>query len=427
MTTRDILMSAAGAGGKNYWAFSATDSATNTYAYGIDIDSSGNSYICGSFGNAEMLLMKVNSSGSIVWQVTLSDFYVTAFSVKLDSSGNIYVCGFSLISGLGYQALITKYNSSGVFQWARTIGNNSGLPDIASSVDIDSSGNVYIVGSFMPYSPNYDDLFIIKFDSSGNQLWQKSYDDGQRTVGTSIKLDSSNNIYCCGTRNVFGSSNYQAILMKCNSAGAILWQKSLDSAYTDNGQSVILDNAGYVYICGYTTGVTPGTSFIAKYDTSGNLIWQRVLSGASGSGLKSLTFDSSNNIYAVGTGDTANSALLVKYNSSGVLQWQRTLKLSSGNNNSFNAVKIDSNQNVYCVGSQYNGTRYLITLAKVPSNGTQTGGHGEYIYTGSNLTDSAGTMTDGTPAMIEYTTSYQNQTPTMTAATGSFTRTLTYF
>lgn len=422
MTVRDTLMASAGTGGVNYWVNALSESGIGDTILGIDVDASGNIYVVGTRQPivAEAFVIKLNSSGSIVWQKTLvgNSTQAAFYNVKVDSIGNVYVCGTLLESGPGYGFLIAKYNSSGVEQWVKTI--NLTYVDTAFDIDFDASGNVYVIGGITQY-PGYNDVLLTKYNTSGVLQWQKTYGDGQSQSASALKLDSSGNIYYCGEKHTFGSSNYISYLNKCDSSGNLVWQKSLNSSYTEYGTGVGVDSSNNVYVCGYTFNGSANTSFFAKYDTSGNLTWQRSITSII---TEALYVDSSDNIYLVGQLTGTNNGCVIKYNSSGQLQWQR--KLEASPSTTFAEVKVDGNGNVFACGSKGSGSSQTGLILKIPSNGTRTGTYGSYTYTGSSLTDSAGSLTDGTPSMTATTSSYTSATPYYVSGTGALTRTITY-
>ena len=93
-----------------------------------------------------------------------------------DSSGNIYVAGFTTggldgNSSAGSDDLfVVKYNSSGTKQWNKHLGSSSG--DYAYAIATDSSGHIYVAGfTYGGLDGNSSaggvDLFVVKYNSSG--------------------------------------------------------------------------------------------------------------------------------------------------------------------------------------------------------------------------------------------------------------------
>lgn len=101
-------------------------STSGSYSASVKLDSSGNIYVLGGFGTPTVLyLAKLNSSGAIVWQRTLSG--TSSISVQklfIDSNGNVYVTSY--VQDTNYKTLIAKYNSSGTIQWQRFLSSSAG-------------------------------------------------------------------------------------------------------------------------------------------------------------------------------------------------------------------------------------------------------------------------------------------------------------
>ena len=292
--------------------------------------------------------------------------------VAFDSSGNFYVVGYTNQPSI--RPLITKHDSTGTVQWQRTLlGGNTTF----SAVAVDSSGNVYACGSVQGTGGSgLGDGLVVKYDASGNLLWKRAFGGTSHDSFSAIAVDSSNNIYVAGyARN---NSAEGALIAKYDSSGNIQWQRTLDGSYFDSFYGVAIDSSNNIYVAGHVSSSTSSSSkdaLIAKYNSSGAIQWQRTLGGSLEDSAKGICVDSSGNIYvAVETrsaGAGAQECLLAKYNSSGTVQWQRTLGSTSTDQPS--SIAADSVGNIYVIGHTNNSFSTdggNIFFAKYNSSGT---------------------------------------------------------
>ena len=227
------------------------------------------------------------------------------------------------------------------FQWAKSFGGISG--DDGYKTLKDASGNVYIMGSFretVDFDPGpgvynmtsvgQGDIFISKFDASGNFLWVKTIGSNSDDEARSMNIDNNGNLYLTGSFSgtvdfdpgsaIYNLTNtsvdYNAYVLKLDSSGNFVWAKKIVVADASIGFKVIVSVTGNVFIGGTFTGTgdfDPGISvftmsspstnqdvFITKLDNSGNFIWAKQFTGNSGKGCYSLGLDQFENIYVAG-------------------------------------------------------------------------------------------------------------------------------
>jgi uncharacterized delta-60 repeat protein len=293
-----------------------------------------------------------------------------ANGVILDASGNVYVCGSCVNPGGANpganNALLIKYNSLGSIQWQVGLDDVSGA--IWRSVVIDSSGNVYVCGSV-----SYGAL-LNKYNSSGTLQWQKTLGLGVLApYFYGITIDFSDNLYLCGTYTL-GGQQY-ALIVKYDSSGTLQWQKRFYYVFVDEMLSIKVDSSGNLYAVGYSYNGGQYSAIILKYNTSGTLQWQRVFELSSYTLIaNSVTIDTSGNIYVCGRGSVGGSnpnyATLVKYNSSGTLQWQRALSPGGTLGISGLGISIDTSNNLYICGALFvDAFNQFLYLAKYNSSG----------------------------------------------------------
>ena len=337
--------------------------------------------------------------------------------ISIYSSDSIYIVGHSegdldgnTNSG-GSDIFLVKYNSLGWKQWSNLLGSTQN--DFALGSDVDTNDNVYVAGYTQGNldgnnSNGNDDLFLSKYNSSGTKIWTSTLGSNQNDQAKDVSLFSSS-VYVTGQTmgSITGTNagSNDIFLLKYNSSGSLLWRVQKGSVDDDVSQGVDTDSSGNVYITGYTKGDLTGDSsgdadfFIAKYNSSGTIQWLMQPDTTSDSFGQSIAIDSSNNIYV--TGHTKGSfdgkanlggsdIFLVKYNTSGVKQW--SLQTGSSGNEYGKGITIDSSGNIYITGhvsSDLDGNHNLggndSFVMKFDSSGTKQW----TVQTGSSYNDYA--------------------------------------
>mgnify|MGYP003113191437 CR=1 FL=1 len=322
------------------WSRSAGSGSSDEYR-GIATDSSDNVYICGyghsrtgSSSYKDFQIEKWNSSGTHQSTRYVGDNTTQArgWSITIDSSGNYYPCGYISDGSLG--VFVGKFNSSHSPSWRKRIWYSGNSTNSQGGIEVDSSGNVYIVGDTNRGSTGSRDMFIMKLDSSGNTSWQRYLGTSSRTTyGRDIAIDNSGNIYVIG----FGGIDYDAapvypytntmdtiLIAKYDNSGTIQWKRFLgvmisplqSGNYTDveQGRSIKVDPTGKnLYICGQTKNGNFGYGgddvVWAKLPTDGSGIGTY-----SGPGAKDIIYGDATNVTSK-SGSLSNDSYTMGYGS----------------------------------------------------------------------------------------------------------------
>jgi RHS repeat-associated protein len=281
-------------------------------------------------------------------------------AIATDSAGNSYVAGYTSSFGAGGQdVLLVKYDPSGNLLWARTWGGSS--DESANGVLVGGDGSVYVVGGTQSFGAGWYDVLILKFDSSGNLIWARTWGGGSYDVGHDLSLDTNGNLEIAAEAYGFCPGSC-ALLLTMSTSGDILATRAWKGPATyDAAYSLTVDANGNTILAGiswdYSVSPEHNTILILKYDSQGNLVWSRNWAGPGGDelwGTKTIRTDTQGNIYFAGRttivrGSSDFDVLLAKIDPNGNLLWAQ--KWGGTGYDTANALWLDPNNNIDLVGS----------------------------------------------------------------------------
>ncbi len=279
------------------------------------VDADANIYITGTSQGGgtsnDFATVKYDSEGTELWVArynSIGDGEDQAYSIALDLNGNVYVSG-----ACQYLATIIKYNSSGELQWAAVTEYELNSDP---KVSVDSNGNAIIAGSY--YRPaTLNDMFIIKYDTDGNEEWFDTYNNSpvnESEIVSDIAVDSRDNVIITGYSYRLSPSgsyyNYDYCTLKYNSQGDQLWVKCWNEGLgynDDKAYALAVDADDNIYVTGWcitSDGFNPPEDAFGtlKYSPTGSIIWQRV--NEAGMRARSIALDQFGNVCVAGDGET---------------------------------------------------------------------------------------------------------------------------
>jgi len=210
----------------NAITYTAPSGGSSIYIRNITTDSSGNIYAQGAYYNGSFqipFISRINSSGSTVWTkaLTLSGSGFINAQLSVDSLGYLWV-HLNLFNGTGPASILMKLDSSGSIIW-----QYGGLPGFGFAfgtqtfdplnITFDSSNNAYIV-------VGGGDVAIVSQSGSLINYLRLSGQNNNR----SVQFDSSGNIYLIGYSDPTSFSTGINITKLNSSATSILMQRFLN-------------------------------------------------------------------------------------------------------------------------------------------------------------------------------------------------------
>lgn len=239
-------------------------------------------FAAGRANGDQAFITKYAVNSTIDWTRTItSSSYGEINAIAADSAGGVYVVGIAgEIQGAGYTP-------------GKVVINAESPP---TQLELDQNG----VASA--------DAFIAKFDSKGNQLWVKQFGTAGDDSANSVAVDIYGNIYVGGfSGRTYGNTavtntDARPFVNVFDSNGNILWSKTFDDANGDT-YAMSADSKGFIYAAGMTQGAINGVTPESDSGRNGFLMKLAYLTGSTSN--DSLVGSSGNDeIYALAGNDT---------------------------------------------------------------------------------------------------------------------------
>jgi hypothetical protein len=338
----------------------AIDNSDNIYVTGIlcstiDFDpDSGTADLTANIWR-ETFLAIYDASGNYLYAAAVGagNNETQSNSIALDYNGNVFITGYfsegtadfdpgagvaNLTTGIGnFNAFVCKYDSNLNYSWANLIGayGNEVLNEEGKTIAKDASGNIYIAGNFkrrVDFDPGagfsylvssgYSDIYISKYDASGNFLYAARIGGPEEENVTSIAVNNNNELIVTGSfrsscdfdpgmgvSSLTTSGGKDIFIAKYNSVGSLLYAKRIGGTNDDAVSSLVLDHSDNISLIGSFSGsvdfdpdpsaavLNSGNSFLAKYNSAGSYLYAKSL----GTCLSNdISVDNNSNVYLTG-------------------------------------------------------------------------------------------------------------------------------
>jgi uncharacterized protein YegL len=271
---------------------------------------SNNGDIINHLGNMDIWILKLNAVGNIDWSRTYGGSGSEIANSILETSDFGYIVSGNTGSDNGditnnngkNDAWVFKLDPIGNIEWQRTFGGS--LNDNFSSLIETSDGAYIVVGNTesndfdVSANKGMNDIWVVKLDTSGFILWEKTYGGSKNDFGKSIIETRDGMYYIAGTvesddGDVSENKGRQDIwLLKIDPTGNIVfWEKNYGGSQNDLVAQMILTEDDYLVVAGSTgsndgditenKGIIQGVLdfWLIKVDLDGELIWQKTFGG----------------------------------------------------------------------------------------------------------------------------------------------------
>ncbi len=342
----------------------AVDEQGNVLAIGafsgtVDFNPGAGLFQLTATASESAFVLSLDADGDFRWANELD--VVSADDIATDDGGNVYVVGkfrdtvdfdpgpgTDIRDGGDGGLFVSKLDTAGQFQWALHLGEGAGNRSFQPPyIAVDDAGLLYVAGSFsgtLDFDPGPEVLtlssnptssrdtneaaFTLKLQANGDLVWARVLDEQKEIIVTSLAVDSSGSVYTtgyfqdtididpnAGTVTLTSAGNLDAYVSKLDSAGQLLWARSLGGPESDIPSAIAVDASGAVHVTGTfmdTADLDPGpetalftgagykSAFIVILDEAGLLEWAGTIGGSDQDEGNGIAVDPAGNSIVVG-------------------------------------------------------------------------------------------------------------------------------
>jgi hypothetical protein len=233
-------------------------------------------------GAGDVWLIKTDASGNKVWDKTFGGTSDDeGHSVQRTSDGGYVITSWTDSYGVaGDDVWLIKTDACGNKVWDKTFGGSG--EDWCSSVKQTSDGGYIITGHTDTTSRSGPGVWLIKTDTSGNEVWDKTFGGMGWGIGRSVLQTPDGGYIIAGETDAYGAGAEDVWLIKTDSLGNKVWDKTYGGIGNDMGYSVQRTSDGGYIIAGWTENYGAGyvDIWLIKTDASGNPAWDKTYGGS---------------------------------------------------------------------------------------------------------------------------------------------------
>lgn len=277
--------------------------------------------VIGDTIQANIRLMKVDSTGNLLWSRSFGD---TLEDLALDileaDSGDYVIAGrtgqYSLLNDNSGDILLMKTDSAGNIKWSQSIASTGGYRETAFAISHAPDNGFYLSGYVRDYFNPLHDVFILRTDRDGNILWSKRMNE-PNTEQLSIHMapDFSGGFVLCYLSYVYDWLSGDLNIANFDSLGNVKWVRKYGSTANGGDAYVSLNR------CQDSSGYVLGGTWAFKIDTGGSVLWFDIVSQLAFTGFQDLKQTRKKGYFGIGATrhlNNINRLFFARLSSSGI-------------------------------------------------------------------------------------------------------------
>lgn len=220
--------------------------------------------------------------GKLAWKKTFGGVERDGgSSVQQTPDEGFMIAGYTWSSGSGMDDVyLVRTDAAGGELWAKTVGGPGS--DWAESARLLPDGGFIIAGATNSFGAGGLDVYLVRIVQNGDTLWTRTYGGPDDDWGFSVQLTNDGGYVIAGMTQSFGEGGCDVYLLRTDSLGDTVWTRTYGGADDDWGFSVRTTLDGGYVVSGWTESFGAGRhdALLVKIDSRGNEQWRKTYGGS---------------------------------------------------------------------------------------------------------------------------------------------------
>jgi hypothetical protein len=246
-----------------------------------------NGFIFGSFSRqngsqaSRSWIVQINEVGQTIQTGAYGDSSDVFYALRVLTENDGGYLGFNRYFVLGSsipsaQFALVKWNSLLEFEWVKFYGDTL-YDETAGTIVRCTDSGLCMVGQQVDNLNSTADIYLVRTDVNGNQLWSMTYGGALSEAAHSLLQTPDHGFLLLGWTRSFGAGMRDFYLIKTDSVGNQQWQQTYGTSGMETGESILALSDGNYLMTGGGSNPSGSGSYgrLYKINPSGDIIWSR--------------------------------------------------------------------------------------------------------------------------------------------------------
>jgi len=224
-------------------------------------------------GGSGTAATRYNPAGALQWSFVNPSPEDDSIAVAVDASGNTYLGANIVVEGYN-QIRLRKLDSSGALVWTTPYGE--GLDNVLGALAVDGEGHLIVAGVGEPPAGTDGFMFVQKYSSGGQRLWETRTGSSWREVSyiAALAVGPGNDITVLNMSDDDYEPREESAITRIGPDGQLKYRTKELQILVGSSSQLALDNFGNAYVTGWGVRAVTGVDAVtAKYDAHGSRHW----------------------------------------------------------------------------------------------------------------------------------------------------------